>query len=290
MKNRKDDMHTHSIHSDGSNTPKQIVDIAISKNVANLALTDHDNIEGSKEIITYNNSRINIYSGVELTIKYKQGRMHLLGFNFDIHNPELNRTLQDIKANSIYNVLLYIELLKKDYGISFPQEEIDKLITSPGNIGRPQIALLLIKYKYCKTVDECFDRYLIPIYDKTRGVKKGITLEEGTELIHKAGGVTSLAHPNSLKHTNEEFTKLMPYFITAGIDSLETIHPNLNPKERAFYHELAIKYNLLESGGTDYHGIEIKPDIELSTGRNNNIYIPENSLSLTKNIKNRYRV
>ena len=81
----------------------------------------------------------------------------------------------------------------------------------------------------------------------------------------------------------------MPYFISAGIDSLETIHPNLTIEERKFYHEMALKHNLLESGGTDYHGIEIKPDIELATGRNNNIYIPENSLSLTKNIKNRYR-
>ena len=289
MKNRKDDLHTHSIHSDGSNTPKQIVDIAIANNVANLALTDHDNIEGSKEIIIYNSPTINIYSGVELTIKYKQGRMHLLGFNFDVNDPELNRILQDIKANSIYNVLLYLEYLKKDYSIIFPQEEIDKLITSPGNIGRPQIALLLIKYNYCKTVDECFDRYLIPIYDKTRGVKKGISLEEGTSLIHNAGGTTSLAHPNSLKHSNEEFASLMPYFISAGIDSLETIHPNLTIEERKFYHEMALKHNLLESGGTDYHGIEIKPDIELATGRNNNIYIPENTLSLTKNIKNRYR-
>ena len=84
MNSRKDDLHIHSIHSDGSNTPKQIIEIAMSKKVANLALTDHDNIEGSKEIIRYNGNGINIYSGVELTIKYKQGRMHLLGYNFDV--------------------------------------------------------------------------------------------------------------------------------------------------------------------------------------------------------------
>lgn len=288
MKERKDDLHVHSIHSDGSNTPKQIVEIAIAKNIANLALTDHDNIEGSKEIIRYNGNGINIYSGVELTIKYKQGRMHLLGYNFDVEDENLNKTLQEIKEISIYNVLLYLELLRKDYGIIFPQEEIDTLIKSPGNIGRPQIAKLLKKYNYCKTIDECFIRYLNPVYDKSRKVKKGISLEEGTDLIHRAGGITSLAHPNSLKHTHEEFASLMPYFISAGINSLETEHPNLTKEERAFYHEMAVKYHLLESGGTDYHGIEIKPDIELATGRNNDIYIPENSLTLTKKIKNRY--
>ena len=109
MNSRKDDLHIHSIHSDGSNTPKQIIEIAMSKKVANLALTDHDNIEGSKEIIRYNGNGINIYSGVELTIKYKQGRMHLLGYNFDVEDETLNKTLQEIKENSIYNVLLYLE-------------------------------------------------------------------------------------------------------------------------------------------------------------------------------------
>lgn len=290
MKNRKDDLHTHSIHSDGSKTPSELVEIALSKNIANLSLTDHDNIEGSKEIIKFNNKEINIYSGVELTIKYKQGRMHLLGYNFDVDDSNLNKVLREIKENSIYNVLLYLELLKKDFNITFPQFEIDNLVIAPGNIGRPQIALLLLKYGYCNNVDECFDRYLNPVYDKTRKVKKGITLEEGTDLIHKAGGTTSLAHPNSLKHSYSEFAELMPYFIAAGIDSLETTHPNLNQEERNFFHTQVQKYNLLESGGTDYHGIDIKPDIELASGRNNNVNIPANTLSLTKKIKNRYNM
>ncbi len=289
MIKRIDDLHTHSIHSDGANTPKEIVDIALLQNVANLALTDHDNIEGTKEIIKYNQPGLNIYSGVELTIKYKQGRMHLLGYNFDVDNPELNSILKEIKENSIYNVLLYLSYLKKDYGIEFPQFEVDKLVTSPGNVGRPQIALLLIKYNHCKEVQECFDRFLIPIFEKARRIKRGISLEEGTSLIHNAGGITSLAHPNSLKYSNEEFAELMPYFIGAGINSLETIHPNLNPTERAFYHEMAVKHKLLESGGTDYHGFDIKPDITLGYGRNNNVYIPEDSLTLVKKIKNRYR-
>lgn len=290
MKNRIDDLHTHSIYSDGSKTPSELVDLALANNIANLALTDHDDIEGSKEIIKYNSSKINIYSGVELTIKYKQGRMHLLGYNIDLSNPTLNKVLREIKEASIYNVLIYIELLKKDYGIVFPQFEIDNLVTAKGNIGRPQIALLLLKYKYCSSIEECFSKYLNSVYDKARSFKKGISLEEGTSLIHEAGGITSLAHPNSLKYDYEEFTKLMPYFVDTGIDSLETTHSNLSPEERTFYHEQAQKYNLLESGGTDYHGEDIKPDINLGTGRNNNIYIPEKTLTLVKSIKNRYKV
>lgn len=288
MKKQIDDLHTHSIHSDGANTPLEIFELAKRSNISNLALTDHDNIEGTKEIIKYNNQGINIYSGVELTIKYKQGRMHLLGYNFDVYDQNLNNILREIKEISIYNILLYLELLKKDYNIVFPQFEIDNLINSKGNIGRPQLALLLIKYQYCKNVDECFSKFLNPVYERVRSIKKGITLEEGTSLIHAAGGVTSLAHPNSLKHTNDEFIRLMPYFIDSGIDSLETNHPNLTIQERKFYHDQAVKFCLLESGGTDYHGFAIKPDIELGTGRNNNVNIPNNSLSLVKKIKNRY--
>lgn len=288
MKERITDLHTHSIHSDGSNTPEELINLARLKNITTLALTDHDDIEGSKELIKHNNEGIYLYSGVELTIKYKQGRMHLLGYNFNLEDSALNKVLKEIKANSIYNVLLYLELLKKDYDISFPQVEIDRLISEPGNIGRPQIARLLKKYGYCKTNDECFDKYLNPIYEKTRKVKKGISLEEGTSLIHNAGGVTILAHPNSLKYSPDEFAKIMPSLISAGIDGLETTHINLTEEERAFYSEQALKYDLLESGGTDYHGFEAKPDVELGTGRNNNVYIPENSLSLVKKIKSRY--
>lgn len=288
MKKRIDDLHTHSIHSDGSNSPQELFDQALKANIANIALTDHDDIEGTKEMIKLNTPQINIYSGIELTIKYKQGRMHLLGYNFDVDDVELNKVLKEIKENSIYNVLLYIELLKHDYNIVFPQEEIDQLIISKGNVGRPQIALLLIKYNYCKNVNECFDRYLKPIYEKTRSIKKGISLEEGTSLIHNAGGTTSLAHPNSLNYSFEEFSNLMPYFISSGIDALETTHPNLTPEERKFFKKQAQQYNLLETGGTDFHGIDIKPDIELGTGRNHNMELEENTLTLIKTIKNRY--
>ena len=128
MKTNKMDMHTHSIYSDGSNTPKELIELAINNNVTTLALTDHDNIEGSKEIIRLNNGRINIYSGVELSIMAPKGRFHMLGYNIDLENEELNKKLREIKETSIYNLLLYIDVLKKDFGLYIPESEIDKLI------------------------------------------------------------------------------------------------------------------------------------------------------------------
>lgn len=288
MINNKNDLHMHSIYSDGSNTPEELIERSIKQNTTKIALTDHDNIEGSKEIIRINKGRLYIYSGVELTIKASKGRFHLVGVNIDLENEQLNKELRTLKEDGLYNVMLYIEILKKDFNIFIPQQEIEALYKIPGNVGRPQLALLLIKLGYCKNVEECFQKYLIHAYDKVRAVKRGITAEQGIELITNAGGVPIIAHPNSLKLAYQELKDYIIYLKTVGLQGLETEHPNLSMEERYVYHEFCKELDLLESGGTDYHGIDIKPDIEIGSGRNGNIYIPDNSLSLTKQIKSRY--
>lgn len=288
MKLNKTDLHMHSIYSDGSNTPEELIQRSIKEQTTTIALTDHDIIEGSKEIIRINNDRAYVYSGVELTIKANKGRFHLLGLNIDLDNPALNKELKKQKEDGLYNIMLYIEVLRKDFGIIIPQEEIDNLYRIPGNVGRPQLALLLIKLGYCNEVEECFTKYLIHAYDKVRAVKKGITAEQGIELITNAKGVPIIAHPNSLKLAYKELRDYIIYLKSIGLQGLETQHPNLSMEERFVYQEFCKELDLLESGGTDYHGIDIKPDIEIGSGRNGNIYIPEHSLSFTKQIKSRY--
>lgn len=285
---RKVDMHMHSIYSDGSNKPQELLEIAKGKNVAIMSLTDHDNIEGSKELVKYNNEEITIYSGVELTAKVPKGRMHILGYNIDLDNHELNTTLKEMKEASIYNLLLYIEIIKKDFGIILPQEEIDNLVNSKSNVGRPQIAKKLLKYGYCTSIDEAFIKYLRYAYEKVRKIKKGLTKEEAIALINTAGGTASLAHPSSLDMTDQELYEEIKYLKEIGLASIEVIHINNNEKQRTYYHELANHFNLLESGGTDFHGFEVKPDVEMVTGRNFNVDINEDTLSLTKKIKSRY--
>lgn len=282
------DLHVHSVYSDGCLSPKEIIELAKKANITTLAITDHDNIEGSKELIRLNPEGINIYSGVELTAKANKGRMHILGYNIDLENENLNKKLKEMKDASIYNIMLYIELLKKYFAIIIPEEEINNLLSIKGNIGRPQLALLLIKLGYCKTVEEAFNKYLIFVYEKTRGIKKGLTKEECIDLITSAGGVASLAHFNSLKMSLEELKLEIEYLKSLGLGAIESTHINLSDEERSLARNIAAEYNLLETGGTDYHGPKVKPDIQLGTGRNNNVYIPENTLSLTKKIKNRY--
>lgn len=285
---KKLDMHMHSIYSDGSKTPEELIDMAIQENIGTIALTDHDNIDGSKELIVHQKEGLTLYSGVELTAKVPKGRMHILGYNIDLNNEELNTRLHEMKEASIYNMLLYIEVLKKDFNIIIPQSEIDKLLEIKGNIGRPHLALLLIKLGLCHTVDEAFDKYLTYAYKKVSKIKKGLTKEECLSLINGAGGVPILAHPVSLKLTNQELEEEIKYLISCGLKGIEVIHIHNLPNNREYYRYLATKYDLLTSGGTDYHGKEVKPNVKIGSGIDNNVEIYENTITLTKKIKSRY--
>ena len=282
------DLHAHSIYSDGCLSPKEIIELAKKESITTLAITDHDNIEGSKELIRLNPEGINIYSGVELTAKANKGRMHILGYNIDLENEKLNEKLKEMKDASIYNIMLYVELLKKYFAIIIPEEELNNLLSIKGNIGRPQLALLLIKLGYCRTVDEAFNKYLIFVYEKTRTIKKGLTKEECIDLITSAGGIASLAHFNSLKMSLEELKNEILYLKSLGLGAIESTHINLSDEERSLARNIATEYNLLETGGTDYHGPKVKPDVYIGTGRNGNVLIPENTLSLTKKYPSRY--
>ncbi len=280
------DLHSHSIHSDGTHTPEELLNKARSIGLKAYALTDHDNIEGSKILISLPHDDITLYSGVELNAKVDIGQMHILGYNFDLEDKELNRRLKELKEMSKNNIKLYIKQLEEDFNIILPKEDIDELLNRKGNIGRPMLALILMKYGYCESVSEAFDKYLKD--DKVRHIKQSITKEECLDLINNAGGIAVLAHPWSLKLNDQELHDEVAYLHAHGLKGIEVIHSLNSPERRAFYHELAKEFELLETGGTDYHGKEVKPNIELGSGKNNNVDISIEDLSFLTNIKSRY--
>lgn len=284
----KVDLHMHSVYSDGANSPIELMEMAKESNITTMALTDHDNILGSKELMKLNDGGIYLYSGVELTAKVDKGRMHILGYNIDLENERLEKRLEEMKEAAIYNLLLYVEVLKHDFGIYISPEKLKEMAYVDGNVGRPQLALLLIESGYAKCVDEAFSKYLIAAYDKVRKIKKGLSKEECIDLITSAGGVAVLAHPVSLKMNDLELDKEIEYLKSLGLGGIEVIHINNDLVNRVKYHNLAIKYNLLETGGTDFHGVKVKPDVMMGSGRDGNVSINEGELSLVKNIRSRY--
>ena len=280
------DMHMHTNYSDGELNPDELIEKAISNNVKIMSITDHDTIEGLKNINKDYSDRVEIVNGIELSAKASKGRMHILGYDFDINNQKLNDKLYELKNNSLQRILSLIEQLKKDYNIFFTYDEIKALINSNHNLGRPDLAKLLIKHNLAETVDEAFRKYLVDANKKIKGINNETSYEECFNLIINSGGIPVLAHPKSLELEQDELNSLIKKMKEAGLQGIEVYHSSHTKEEIKYYLFLAKKYNLLVSGGSDYHGSIVKPNIEIATGDNNNLKIRK--LSLVDRIKSRH--
>ena len=273
------DMHIHTTYSDGEKTPEEIIDMAIDKNIKTIAITDHDTLNGIKRVrnlkITKN---IEIINGIELSVLTKKGRFHILGYDIDLDNKELNDKMSILKDNSTNSVISILARIKEDYGIRFTHEDIKELLLANHNIGRPDVAKLCMKYGFATSVKEAFEKYLEPAYAHTRKTGKGLSYNECIELIKNSNGIPVLAHPNQLEMEESEFIPLLEELIKLGLRGIEVYHSTLSDEQSKYYQEIAKEYNLLISGGSDYHGPVNKPDIEIGTGRNNNLKIKQLSL------------
>lgn len=280
------DLHTHSIYSDGTKSPEELINLAKSKNIKILAITDHDDIEGSKKLVAMQDKNIMVYSGVELSAEVTKGQMHILGYNFDLENEELNLKLKELRELSIEKVKLYLKQLKDEFNIILPNQDENELLNGIGRVGRPRLALLLVKYNFCQTVSEAFTKYL---YDSNvRKTTQNLKASECISLINKAGGIPVLAHPWSIGLTEEELHKELSLLVEYGLQGIEVFHSKTAPEQTELYHRFAQEFSLLETGGTDFHGEEVKPGIELGTGLHNNVKIEEDTLTFIKRIKSRY--
>lgn len=281
------DLHTHSIYSDGELSPNELIRHAIENGIDTVAITDHDTINGIKKLNRNDSiiidSRIKIIDGIELSAKTDKGRMHILGYGIDIHNEKLNSKLNELRLNSLYSVISLIIQIKNDYGIIFSYDEIKDLINTNSNLGRPDIAKLCIKNGYATSVQDAFDKYLIEAYKKNRKNNKGIPYNECIKLIIDSGGIPVLAHPKTLNLNDKELLYLLKDMINCGLMGIEVYHSSHSKEETDKYFKLANELGLLISGGSDYHGINTKPDVKIGTGINNNLKIK--SLSILDKIK-----
>ena len=279
------DMHTHTTFSDGELNPDELIDLAIKKNIGILAITDHNTTNGLKGLDKERyKEKIKIVNGIELSAHCDgDGRMHILGYDIDPFNENLNNKMKDQENYSINKVVTIMEQLKRDYNITFQKEDYINIVNAKHSIGRPDIASLCIKYGYAKNENEAFDKYLNPAYFKTKDLNKRLSYEECFDIIKQSGGIPVLAHPKSLKLENDKFLELLPNMIACGLEGIEAYHSRFSKEDMDFYTNVALDNNLLISGGSDFHGPTKKPEIELGSGINNNLNLRE--LSLTRKLK-----
>lgn len=272
------DLHTHSIYSDGEFNPFELIELAKKNNVGVLSITDHNTVDAYKHFDYRTLDDIKIIPGIELSAEVERGQMHILGYGINPFNQELNEVTKGLKQISINSVSAIFRQLEKDYNIKFSSSEVEKILSASHNIGRPDVARLLIKYGYASDVSDAFNKYLIDAYNKTREYRRLLTYRECIEVIKVAGGIPVLAHPKTLKLDTKEILSLIKDMIASGLLGIEVYHSSHSQYEVNFYGDLSDQLGLLVSGGSDYHGPNTKPDIELGYGKNNNLKIKKLSI------------
>jgi predicted metal-dependent phosphoesterase TrpH len=245
------DLHLHTQFSDGTFTPEELVLHAQKHGLACIALTDHDTVEGCARAATACAAvKMEFIAGSELTAEHEDTEVHILGYFLDTQNPVLLEKIarfQSVRQNRIYEMCAALN----QQGVPLKAETVFALANckSPG---RPHVARALVKEKLIANLDEAFEKYL----KKGRPAwvpKTKMSALEGIELIHRAGGLAVMAHPG-LNRTDD----IIPDLVDAGLDGIECFHTKHSTVMSERYLEIAEKYDLLVTGGSDCHGFSKK--------------------------------
>ena len=253
-------LHTHSSASDGQYVPGELVRRAREKGIEILALTDHDTVDGLDEAAeAAAESGIILIRGVELGAM-EHRNFHLLGYHFSEDAPNIKALCALKRKNKELRNRRMIEFLRSK-GIDLALEEVAD-IAGGTNISRPHFAQLMVKKGFVSTVREAFDRYLdTKEYDSIRVAQ--ISARDCVEAVKADGGVVSLAHPYQLGYDDEMLRETVKQLADRGLDAIECFYPKHTTEQTAFYLKLARDFGLRVTGGSDFHGETVKPDIEL---------------------------
>lgn len=264
------DMHVHTNHSDGEYSPKEVLQMAKDIGITHMAITDHDTISGLKEAHQYADSfGIRLLNGVELASgEYRSMHILCLGFKYpnDTLQTVLDRWLNGRKERA-YRICDY---LLRVHSIDISIDEV-KTVCSGEAISRVHFAQVLKSRGYVNTIQEAFEKYLDTKEFQSVDSHKPTT-ERILDVIKQSGGMSVLAHPSSLKLDDATFDSLICRLKTLGLNGLECYYSKHDKAMTEKYIAVAKKYNLLITGGSDFHGEHAKPNLKLGTGYDNTFY------------------
>lgn len=270
------DLHMHTNCSDGQFAPKETVRLAAAAGVTVMAVTDHDTIVGIPEAkAAAEQLGISFVSGIELSAKW-DNELHLLGYGIDCNNEALLAFCQRHSEHRRKRGERLVAYLTAQ-GAAMTLEEVRQYNNGSAS-GRPHFARALVEKGYAASVQDAFARYLTtPAYYQTVERKKpepAVCIQR----IHQAGGAAVLAHPHQLRQENEQLDKTVKELKEAGLDGIEAYYSLHTPAQTAFYCQLAKKYDLCITCGSDYHGPAVKPEICLGTGKNNSLCVTDEGI------------
>jgi hypothetical protein len=246
------DLHTHTIASDGTLRPRELVAEAAKRGVRVLAVTDHDSTEGLAEAIeeARRHPPLTIVPGIEINCDVEGAEIHILGYCMDYEAPwfqEFCRAQREERRARVYRMAERLAAL----GMPIDVERVFALVQE-GSAGRPHVARVMVERGYVKTVREAFDKYLAA--DKPAHVpRKKLTPEDAVRLLRRAGGVPVFAHPG-LSDRDE----LVPALVAAGLMGIECYYSEHSATQRGAYVDLCRRYDLVATGGSDFHGPSVR--------------------------------
>lgn len=242
------DLHTHTFHSDGTRSPREVIDVARTHAVTILGISDHDNLAAYYEAKPYADEvGVTLVPAIELSCGFEGIDVHVLAYAFEPHDERIAQRLQSFRESRHRRGYAIVEKLRA-LGLDIRPERVDELAAG-GAMGRPHVARALVEKRYVASVSEAFDKYLgtgKPAYVE----KERFRIAEAVALIRDAGGVTSIAHP-TLYPDHEQ---LVPRLLDEGVDAIEVMHPDVDALNRERYTNLARFRGKFTTGGSDDHG------------------------------------
>ncbi|MCQ2969199.1 MAG: PHP domain-containing protein [Clostridium sp.] len=242
------DLHIHSSYSDGAYTPEEIIKISRENGVKCISITDHDSI-GGQYVNAENFGDIEIISGIELSAEYNDMELHILGYYIDINNERLIKSVKLLNDKRLERVQKIINNLK-EYDIELDIDELYK--NNNETLGRSHIANAMVEKGYFSNYKQAFQSFLIK---GKPGYEKGFRLSyrEAIDIIKNAGGIAVLAHPGQI-YKRMELEKIIKELKCFGLNGIEVYHPSHDKRDSNEFYNLAKKYKLTITGGSDFHG------------------------------------
>lgn len=260
------DLHTHSLCSDGAQTPTDVVRTAKDAGLSAIALSDHDNIDGVQEAMDAGKVLgVEVIPAVELSAQ-SDTELHILGYFIDIHNKRLQDTMKyalqvrDERQEETCRKL-------NEQGFQITMDELREEAHGNPVLCRAHFAQIMVRKGYAESVKDAFNRYLsVGCYAYSN--RQALTGPEAVSVIREAGGIAVAAHLHLIKMPDEQLREYLKSLIPYGLDGIEGYYTDYTPDMQARYQAMAKELGLVISGGTDYHGAN-KPHITIGKGRGN---------------------
>lgn len=268
------DLHVHSNKSDGTFTPAQLVDYALEKELSAFALTDHDTTEGLDEAISYAADKpVEVIPGIEFSTEYEGKDIHIVGLYLHYKEPSFQAKIQAfVDSRTQRNIKMCRNLQEAGIDITYEKlcaENPDAVIT------RAHYAVYLKNHGYVKSYADAFAQY-VGDHCKYFVPREKVTPSQAVELILQNGGVPILAHPPLYHMGKDRMDALVSTLKQAGLVGIEAIYSTYERQDERDMFRLAEKYDLLPSGGSDFHG-GTKPGLDLAVGYGK-LFVPEEFL------------